>query len=116
MKINTCFLLVKNTTKFLITGILLYKVAAAFILKSLKFSSSGGRQLSCQREVDAIRSTLLLPSLTLLTEDYIIIIKVSKVLPSISHAHIISTVCPSYNSRLKYSLNAQGHTQSAITQ
>jgi hypothetical protein len=89
MKINTCFLLVKNTTKFLITGILLYKVAAAFILKSLKFSSSGGRQLSCQREVDAIRrSTLLLPSLTLLTEDYIIIIKVSKVLPNQYHMSI----------------------------
>jgi hypothetical protein len=106
MKINTCFLLVKNTTKFLITGILLYKVAAAFILKSLKFSSSGGRQLSCQREVDAIRSTLLLPSLTLLTEDYIIIIIVSKVLPN----QFICTVCPLHNS-LIYSLNAQGHTQ-----
>ncbi|MGK3756207.1 MAG: hypothetical protein ACI8RD_008517, partial [Bacillariaceae sp.] len=58
------------------------------ILKSHKFSSSGGRQLSCQRDVNAIRTTLLSPSLTLLTEDYIIIIKVSKVLPNQYHMSI----------------------------
>jgi hypothetical protein len=82
------------------------------MLKSLIFSSSGGRQLSCQREVNAIRSTLFSPSLTLLTEDYIHHYHHSKqsLSQSISHAHIIYTVCPSYNS-LIYSLNAQGHTK-----
>jgi hypothetical protein len=71
---------------------------ARILLRSLHFSTSGGRQLSCvlpkRGRWHAIRSTLFSPSLTLLTEDYIIIIIVSKVFPNQYHMSIYVHVCP----------------------